>query len=123
MQDGFVLKKDVAAGPSTCKKNNFKHHLNEEGKLKQRRLSKKQPHVIVSTSDERIPLAMRNKQHRCVVCCALCTTAEGKVKARDAFHSGKDRNTSAVKSGAGRLGHKTKFMCITCGYVPMCKMV
>ncbi len=104
-------------------KNNDKARASMGGDLRTRRLKNPAAHEMVTTHDAaRVPQAFVNKTPRCVVCCYKCYDAKGHVKHRTAYHRAVPKG-DLPKQGFGREGHKTKMLCLTCGFVPLCRKV
>ena len=88
-------------------------------------MCKPHKHVKVECNKPDCPERHRCKQAYCVLCCRLCTNGDGSLKSRNDYHKGAtfERGTQRVEIGKGRDGHKTRFLCATCGYVPLCTAV
>ena len=104
-------------------KNNDKARASMIGTQKTRRLKNPATHIMVSTHDTaRVPSDFYNKTPRCVVCCYKCYDDKGHVKQRTTYHRPVAKG-QLPKPGLGREGYKTKWLCVTCGFVPLCRKV
>ena len=103
--------------------NKKKEAFTNEPSLRKLRLKQPGKHVRVEVNKEACPEKYRKKQTCCAVCCRRCTTVDGAVIHREDYHEGahpKKREQYGHKLGKGRAGHKTRHLCVTCGYVPLC---
>jgi hypothetical protein len=105
------------------RQENEKARASVIGKERTRRLKNPASHVMVSTNDAgKIPPEFFNKAIRCIICCYKCYDDKGQVKHRTEYHR-PVRKGELPRSGLGREGYKTKWLCVTCGFVPLCRKV
>ena len=110
----------AGGGVEKTVKSKLKNEFNKEGLMKAMRLKKPERHKQVQSSASCVPAPLKDKQHDCILCCRNCTDSGGLVKPRSEFHA-TVKQGHTPPAGFGRKGHKTSSLCMTCGFIPLCR--